>query len=99
MKLLETLTDIQSNDLIASIIADGEITTCYPGTRRKNNRYRKHYGKSQESYRYWKQSLLPEIFYITPKSQTLRSAPLPMFTKLYPYFYDATGSKKFLPNC
>lgn len=94
MKRFEALTDIQRNVLIASILADGEITKCYPGTRRKNNSYREHYGKTQESYRYWKQSLLPEILYITPKSQTLRSASLPMFTKLYPYFYDATGSKK-----
>lgn len=96
MKSFDALTDVQRNVLIASIIADGEITKCYPGTRRKNNSYREHYGKAQESYRYWKQSLLPKILYITPKSQTLRSASLPMFTKLYPHFYDETGSKKIL---
>lgn len=42
MKWLEALTDIQRNVLIASIIVDGEITKCYPGTRRKNNNYREH---------------------------------------------------------
>lgn len=94
MKMLEALSDVQRNVLIASIIADGEITKCYPGTRRKNNSYREHYGHAQEAYRYWKQSVIPDILYITPKSQTLRSASLPLFTELYPYFYDDGGSKK-----
>lgn len=51
---LDTLTEIQRNILIASIIADGEITKIYKNSRRKNHSYREHYGRDQEDYRKWK---------------------------------------------
>lgn len=97
------LSAIQQNVLIASIIGDGEITKLYEGSRRKNNSYREHYGIKQIEYREWKQSLLPNLLYITPKSQTLRSHSLPLFTQLYPHFYDNDGQKQIptalLPLC
>lgn len=94
MKEFLKLSNIQKNILIASIISDGEITKLYPNSRRKNNSYREHYGKQQEEYRMWKQSFLPDLFYLTPKSQTLRSRSHPLFTELYPHFYNENGDKK-----
>ncbi|WP_417898902.1 DNA endonuclease [Bacillus haimaensis] len=85
--MLSDLTDIQVNVLLASIIGDGEITKIYKGSRRKNNSYREHYGKSQEEYRKWKIGFLPEHLYLTPNSQTVRSASQPLFTNLYTLFY------------
>ncbi|MGD6871036.1 hypothetical protein ACQCU1_02430 [Sutcliffiella horikoshii] len=82
------MTKIQFNILIASIIGDGEITKIYPKNRRKSNSYREHYGTDQEEYRKWKISFLPELLYITPKSNSVRSVPLPLFTQLFPYFYS-----------
>ncbi|MGM7634569.1 DNA endonuclease [Bacillus sp. Hm123] len=97
------LSSIQQNVLIASIIGDGEITKLYKGARRKNNSYREHYGVNQRAYREWKQSLIPQLFYLTPKSQTLRSRSLSLFTQLYPYFYQESGQKQIptqlLPDC
>ncbi|WP_204524679.1 DNA endonuclease [Litchfieldia alkalitelluris] len=94
MQYFEKLTDLQQNVLVASIIEDGEITNLYSGSRRKNNSYREHYGKKQEQYRVWKMEFLPEIFYLTEKSSTLRSKSLPLFTELYPHFYNEKGLKK-----
>ncbi|WP_336883245.1 DNA endonuclease [Priestia koreensis] len=93
MKELSSLSPIQQNMLIASIIGDGEITKIYPHSRRKNNSYREHYGQQQEAYREWKATFLPNIFYLTPKSQTLRSPSMELFTNLYPYFYNENGEK------
>ncbi|MFC0300352.1 DNA endonuclease [Virgibacillus soli] len=91
---MKTLTKVQFNVLIASIIGDGEITKIYPYSRSINNSYREHYGKQQEPYRIWKKSFLPNLLYLTPKSNTLRSRSCEIFTKLYPYFYDDEGKKK-----
>ncbi|MFD1706928.1 DNA endonuclease [Siminovitchia sediminis] len=97
------LSEIQKNVLFASIIGDGEITKLYRNSRRINNSYREHYGISQEDYRYWKKDFFPDLLYITPKSQTLRSKSDPLFTKLYPHFYNAEGNKiipvQLLPLC
>ncbi len=67
------LDEVQFNILVASIIGDGEITKIYPNSRRINNSYREHYGTEQKNYRLWKQTFLPDLLYITPKSNTLRS--------------------------
>lgn len=95
--LFGELTKIQINVLIASIMADGEITKLYPGSRRINNSYREHYGKSQEGYRYWKADLFESLLYIRPKSQCLVSKSNSLFTKLYSYFYNEAGEKR-LPS-
>jgi len=87
------LTDIQQNVLIGSIIGDGEITKLYKGSRSKNNSYREHFGIKQIDYRKWKMSYIPDLLYITPKSNTLRSKSLPLFTELYPHFYNPSGEK------
>ncbi|MEA3320502.1 MAG: DNA endonuclease [Bacillota bacterium] len=89
------LTKVQFNVLIASIIGDGEITKIHPKSRRRNNSYREHYGTEQKDYREWKISFLPELLYITPKSNSVRSASLPLFTQLFPYFYF--NKTKILP--
>jgi len=94
---LETLTPIQYNVLIGSILGDGEITKIYKDSRRKNHSYREHYGIEQEKYRKWKISFFDDLLYLTPKSHTVRSASLPLFTKLYPYFYNEQGTK-MLPS-
>ncbi|MBZ9535250.1 DNA endonuclease [Cytobacillus oceanisediminis] len=94
---MHTLTDIQRNILIASIIADGEITKIYKQSRRKNHSYREHYGKDQENYRKWKISFFNGLLYLTPKSNTVHSKSLPLFTKLYSHFYDSNGIK-ILPS-
>ncbi|OHR74543.1 hypothetical protein HMPREF3291_17755 [Bacillus sp. HMSC76G11] len=75
-------------------MADGEITKLYKNSRRKNHSYREHYGIYQEEYRIWKASLFKDLLYLTSKSQTLRSKSLPLFTELYPYFYDKSGHKR-----
>lgn len=87
------LTNLQQNILIASIIGDGEITKFHQNSRRKNNSYREHYGINQLDYRKWKVSYFPNIFCLTEKSKTLRSKSMPLFTKLYPYFYNSQGEK------
>lgn len=94
IKELSKLTTIEINVLIASIIGDGEITKIYKGSRRKNNSYREHYGLEQYEYRKWKQHLLSNWLYFTPKSQSLRSASHKLFTELYSHFYDQNGRKK-----
>src|SRR5690606_25484360 len=94
MEEFHKLSNVQRNILVASIISDGEITKLYPYSRRKNNSYREHYGIYQEEYRRWKQNFFPELLYLTPKSQTLRSRSHPLFTELYPYFYNDEGYKK-----
>ncbi|AIE61351.1 LAGLIDADG DNA endonuclease [Bacillus methanolicus] len=82
------------NILIASIIADGEITKLCPGSRRKNNSYREHFGMEQKEYREWKESFFNGFLYIRPNSQYLVSKSDPLFTKLYPYFYCESGKKQ-----
>jgi hypothetical protein len=95
---VDSLNEIQFNVLIASIIGDGEITKIYKNSRRKNNSYREHYGKEQEEYRKWKVSFFDNnLLYLTPKSFTVRSASLPLFTHLYSHFYNENGVK-LLPS-
>lgn len=89
------LTPIQQNLLIASVIGDGEITKItYKNCRRKNNSYREHYGVAQQAYREWKVSLMPELWYLRPNSQSICSRSLPIFTEMYSHFYDVNGAKK-----
>lgn len=103
MEEFSKLSTVQQNILIASIIADGEITKLYAHSRRKNNSYREHYGIRQEEYRKWKRAFFPNLFYITPKSHTLRSRSHLLFTQLYPHFYNEAGNKQIpaalLPYC
>ncbi len=94
MSILYSLTDVQFNVLIASIIGDGEITKIYKNSRRRNHSYREHYGISQEDYRKWKISFFNGLLYLTPKSCSVRSSSLPLFTTLYPYFYMEDGTKQ-----
>ncbi|WP_394234912.1 DNA endonuclease [Niallia oryzisoli] len=91
---MESLTPVQFNVLIGSILGDGEITKIYKNSRRKNHSYREHFSIEQKEYRKWKISFLDELLYLTPKSHTVRSASLPLFTKLYPYFYNEQGTKQ-----
>ncbi len=83
----------QKSILIASIIADVEITKIHRGSRRKNNSYREHFSLQQIEYRIWKMNQLPELLNLTEKSQCLRSKSDPLFTSLYPLFYDQNGEK------
>ncbi|HBQ75453.1 MAG TPA: endonuclease [Exiguobacterium sp.] len=87
MLLLNKLSASQQAVLLASILGDGEITKCYPGSRRKNNSYREHFGESQRFYREWKSQQLPDLLYI--RQNNLVSRFLPLFTELYPYFYPS----------
>lgn len=87
MLLLKKLSLQQQAILLASILGDGEITKCYPGSRRKNNSYREHFGESQRFYREWKRQQLPDLLYI--RQNNLVSRSLPLFTELYPYFYPS----------
>lgn len=91
--LIDTLSKSQQAVLLASILADGEITKCYPKSRRKNNSYREHFGESQRFYREWKQQQLPDLLYI--RQNNLVSKSLPLITELYPYFYP--DHKKIIP--
>ncbi|WP_231563553.1 MULTISPECIES: DNA endonuclease [Anoxybacillus] len=93
MNNLMHLTPIQQNILIASIIGDGEITKIYPNSRRKNHSYREHFGLEQQAYREWKASFFDGLLYISEKSSCVRSVSLPLFTTLYPHFYDEQGIK------
>lgn len=91
---MQQLTEIERNILFASIIGDGEITKRYPGSRRRNNSYREHYGIQQEEYRRWKHSFLKDLLYLLPQNQELKSRSLPLFTELYSHFYDERGNKQ-----
>lgn len=91
---LYQLSLIQQNVLIASIMGDGEITKIHKNSRRKNNSYRKHYGHAQEKYREWKQLFLPDLLYFNKKSHSLCSRSLPLFTQLYPHFYNSKNQKQ-----
>ncbi|MDQ1146298.1 hypothetical protein QE429_003125 [Bacillus sp. SORGH_AS 510] len=91
--MFHTLNNIQINVLIASIIGDGELTKLYQGSRRKNSSYREHYGENQKEYREWKMELMNGLFYITPKSNCLRSASSSLFTDLLALFYNHNGNK------
>lgn len=91
--LIDELTTEQQAILLASILADGEITKCYPGSRRKNNSYREHFGENQRFYREWKQQTLPDLLYI--RTNNLVSRSLPLFTELFPYYYPR--DKKTIP--
>lgn len=90
---IDSLSKAQQAVLLASILADGELTKCYPNSRRKNNSYRGHFGQSQRFYREWKQRQLPDILYI--RQNNLVSRSLPLMTELYPYFYP--HHKKVIP--
>jgi hypothetical protein len=92
--VFHTLSNIQVNVLIASIIGDGELTKLYKGSRRKNSSYREHYGENQKEYREWKMELMNGLFYITPKSNCLRSASSSLFTDLLALFYNHSGNKR-----
>ena len=91
--LIDTLSKAQQAILLASILADGEITKCYPKSRRKNNSYREHFSETQRFYREWKQCQLPDLLYI--RQNNLVSKSLPLMTELYPYFYP--HHKKVIP--
>ncbi|MED2970963.1 DNA endonuclease [Fictibacillus sp. B-59209] len=80
--------------IVGSILGDGEITKIYKNSRRKNHSYREHFGVAQLKYREWKQHAVPQLFYITIKTHTLRSRSLQLFTELYPYFYNNAGKKQ-----
>jgi len=100
MLLLNKLSASQQAILLANIIGDGEITKCYPGSRRKNNSYREHFGESQRFYREWKRQQLPDLLYI--RQNNLVSRSLPLFTELYPYFYPSDQKDipyNLLPLC
>lgn len=100
MLLLNNLSSKQQAILLASILGDGEITKCYPGSRRKNNSYREHFGESQRFYREWKRQQLPDLLYI--RQNNLVSRSLPLFTELYPYFYPSNQKDvpfDLLPSC
>lgn len=84
----------QVNILIASIIADGEITKTYPGSRRKNNSYREHYSLAQLGYREWKAKMLPDLLYLRTSKDYLVSKSNSFFTRLYPHFYNKGGQKQ-----
>jgi hypothetical protein len=102
MEKFLNLSSIQRNILVGSIMGDGEITKLYPNSRRKNHSYREHYGVEQESYRIWKASFFPDLFYLTKKSQTMRSKSDPLFTELFPYFYNNQSKQipiKLLKYC
>lgn len=90
------LDEIQVNILLASILGDGELTKLYKNSRRKNSSYREHYSEKQKEYREWKVGKLCGLLYITPKSQSLRSASSPLFTNLYDLFYP--NGKKEIPK-
>lgn len=92
------LSPIQQNILIASIMGDGEITKIYKNSRRKNNSYCQHYGQAQEKYREWKQVFIPDLLYFTRKSYSLRSKSLPLFSQLYPHFYNSQNQKQVPEN-
>ncbi|WP_413300381.1 DNA endonuclease [Bacillus sp. 1P10SD] len=101
--MFNNLTVIQINVLLASIIGDGELTKLYKGSRRKNSSYREHFGDRQREYREWKAQLMNDLFYITHKSNSLRSASNPLFTNLLGLFYNNDGNKSIpatlLPYC
>ncbi|MCY1690148.1 endonuclease [Exiguobacterium sp. SL14] len=100
MLLLKKLSSQQQAILLASILGDGEITKCYPDSRRKNNSYREHFGEAQRFYREWKRQQLSELLYI--RQNNLVSRSLPLFTELYPYFYPSDQKDvpfALLPSC
>lgn len=92
MELL-TLSQIERNVLIASILGDGEITKLYPGSRRKNNSYREHFSPQQLDYRIWKLNLLPHNFYFNKAKTYLLSPSLPLLTEMFSHFYNLDGNK------
>ncbi|WML46890.1 DNA endonuclease [Neobacillus sp. PS3-34] len=92
--LFTQLTDIQKNILIASIIADGEITKLYKNSRRKNNNYREHFGEMQKSYRIWKANFFDGFLYLRQNSNYLVSKSDNLFTNLYNFFYNNEGKKR-----
>lgn len=93
MLLTKLLSMEQQCVLLASIIADGEITKIYKNSRRKNNSYREHFGVSQLEYRQWKRNWLREWLYFTGNRDNLVSKSHPLFTEIYPYFYYQVGVK------
>ncbi|WP_299743065.1 DNA endonuclease [uncultured Rossellomorea sp.] len=102
MEKFLNLSSIQRNLLVGSILGDGEITKIYRNSRRKNHSYREHYGLEQENYRIWKATFFPGLFYLTKKSQTMRSKSDPLFTELFPYFYSNRSKQipiKLLKYC
>lgn len=92
------LSTIEQNVLIASILGDGEITKLYPGSRRRNNSYREHFSPQQLDYRIWKLSLLPASFYFNNAKSYIVSPSLPLFTEIYPHFYNTDGNKIISDN-
>lgn len=98
--LLDALTEAQQAILLGSILADGEITKCYPQSRRKNNSYREHFGESQRFYREWKMQQLSDLLYI--RQNYLVSKSIPLLTELYPLFYPQhlkVIPMSLLPRC
>lgn len=93
MLLTKLLSMEQQCVLLASIIADGEITKIYKNSRRKNNSYREHFGVGQLEYRRWKQEWLKDWLYFTNKGDNLVSKSHQLFTEIYPYFYNSAGAK------
>lgn len=91
---LHELSILQKNILIASIIADGEITKLYPKSRRKNRSFREHYGIDQAGYRFWKAEKMNGLFYVRPKGGYLVSKSMPLFNMLYAYFCNTFGEKR-----
>lgn len=92
----DRLTEIQKNLICASIIADGEITKLYPGSRRVNNSYREHFASEQLEYRKWKERYFPGILYIRSNNY-LVSKSLPLFTQLYGLFTNQVVAERFQP--
>lgn len=87
------LSVLEQNVLIASVMGDGEITKLYPGSRRRNNSYREHFSLQQLDYRIWKLNLLPSNFYFNNAQSYIVSPSLPLFTEMFPYFYNPDGNK------
>ena len=88
-----TLTPIQYNILLASILGDGTLAKISKKSRRINSNYREHFGEAQLDYRKWKITQLEGLLYFNKTKSEVLSRSLPLFTELEKLFYKSNRIK------
>lgn len=85
-----TLSQIQKNIIIGSILGDGSIALY---GRSRNAYYREHGCDKQRGYRAWKRERLASLDFEMDNSGKLHSPSHPIYTDLYGKFYNNMGEK------
>ena len=92
--LLDSLSELERNVLLGSILGDGTLTKIGGKTRRINSNYREHFGQKQLDYRKWKVETLQTYLYFNKTRTSISSKSQLLFTELENLIYQDDRIKR-----